>query len=154
MDRISEARRSWNMARIRSRNTKPEIKVRSILHRMGFRFRINVIDIPGKPDVVLPKYHSIILVHGCFWHRHPGCRYAYTPKSRIEFWENKFQDNIKRDEVVLRQLNESGWHVLRIWECEINNSEDLISRLILFLKPNYPARWGKQDISPSPKGPV
>jgi DNA mismatch endonuclease, patch repair protein len=126
------------MSRIRSRNTKPEIKVRSILHRLGFRFRINVTKIPGKPDIVLPKYYSVILVHGCFWHRHPGCKYAYTPKSRIDFWEKKFQDNIKRDEIVLKQLNESGWRVLRIWECEVDDAENLIKRLVFFLKPNHP----------------
>jgi DNA mismatch endonuclease (patch repair protein) len=92
-DTISPARRSWNMSRIRSKNTKPEIVVRSTLHKMGFRFRLHRKDLPGTPDIVLPKHNTVIFVQGCFWHRHQGCKYAYTPKSRAEFWEKKFAEN-------------------------------------------------------------
>ena len=121
MDKLSPEQRSWNMSRIRSSNTKPEIVIRSLLHRMGYRFRLHRKDLPGKPDIVLPKYKSVIFVHGCFWHRHKGCKYAYNPKSRQEFWENKFRANIKRDKEVKRQLQEKGWKVLVIWECELSN---------------------------------
>ncbi|HEY0980807.1 very short patch repair endonuclease, partial [Schlesneria sp.] len=85
-DRITKSHRSWNMSRIRSKDTSPELQVRSLLHGLGYRFRIHRIDLPGKPDIVLPRYRVAVLVHGCFWHRHPGCKYAYTPKSRIQFW--------------------------------------------------------------------
>jgi DNA mismatch endonuclease, patch repair protein len=135
MDRISEAKRSWNMSRIRSTNTKPEIRVRSVLHKFGFRFRINVKNIIGHPDIVLPKYKSVIFVHGCYWHRHPGCKFAYSPKSKIEFWEKKFRDNVQRDEVVLKQLLDSDWLVLRIWECEVEKTDELTNILVKFLKP-------------------
>ncbi|MBU1162905.1 MAG: DNA mismatch endonuclease Vsr, partial [Proteobacteria bacterium] len=87
MDIISKEKRSWNMSRIRGKDTKPEIIVRSMLHRMGYRFRLHRKDLPGKPDIVLPKYKTVIFVHGCFWHRHKGCKYAYTPKSRVKFWK-------------------------------------------------------------------
>lgn len=107
------------MSRIRGANTKTELIVRSMLHRMGYRFRILDKKLPGKPDIVLPKYRSVMFVNGCFWHRHPNCKYAYTPKSRIDFWNNKFNENIKRDEKNLRLLQESGWFTIIVWECEI-----------------------------------
>ena len=107
------------MSRIRGANTKTELIVRSMLHRMGYRFRILDKKLPGKPDIVLPKYRSVMFVNGCFWHRHPNCKYAYTPKSRIDFWNNKFNENIKRDEKNLRLLQESGWFTIIVWEYEI-----------------------------------
>lgn len=119
MDRLTSEKRSWNMSRIRGANTKTELIVRSMLHRMGYRFRILDKKLPGKPDIVLPKYRSVMFVNGCFWHRHPNCKYAYTPKSRIDFWNNKFNENIKRDEKNLRLLQESGWFTIIVWECEI-----------------------------------
>jgi DNA mismatch endonuclease (patch repair protein) len=125
MDRISEERRSWNMSRIRGKDTKPELVVRSFLHRMGYRFRLHRKDLPGKPDIVLPKHNTLIFVHGCFWHRHKGCKYAYMPKSRIGFWRDKFDGTIKRDMRHQEQLNEMGWKVHVIWECEIKNIETL-----------------------------
>jgi DNA mismatch endonuclease (patch repair protein) len=85
------------MSRIKDRNTKPEIIVRKALHRLGYRFRLHRKDLPGRPDIVLPKYKTVIFVHGCYWHRHKGCKYAYTPKSRVEFWERKFKENSERD---------------------------------------------------------
>lgn len=129
MDRISKEHRSWNMSQIKNRDTQPEKKVRTILHQMGFRFRLHQNDLPGKPDIVLPKYQIIIFVHGCFWHRHKGCRYAYTPKSRINFWTSKFSENINRDKRNARKLRRLGWHVWTVWECEIRDSHKLTRRL-------------------------
>ncbi|HBG05159.1 MAG TPA: very short patch repair endonuclease [Geobacter sp.] len=120
-DIISKERRSWNMSRIRAKNTKPEMVVRSALHKAGYRFRIHVPTLPGKPDIVLPKYKAVIFVNGCFWHRHLNCKHAYTPKSRQEFWQSKFQNNIARQEKVIHELHSLGWEVLLIWECEINS---------------------------------
>ena len=129
MDRISKEHRSWNMSRIKSRDTKPEMIVRSMLHRMGYRFRLHVKTLPGTPDIVLPKYKTVIFVHGCFWHRHKGCKYAYTPKSRQEFWQHKFDLNGKRDRLVRRLLRAVGWHVTVAWECEASDLSKLATRL-------------------------
>ncbi len=117
------------MSRIRSKNTGPEMIVRSALHRMGYRFRLHVRKLPGTPDIVLPKRRIAIFVHGCFWHRHPDCKYAYTPKSRPEFWLAKFRDNVARHDVVARQLADLGWTVLVIWECETVDREQFAARL-------------------------
>ena len=119
MDIISKEKRSWNMSRIKGSDTKPELYVRSFLHRNGFRFRVNRKDLPGKPDIVLPKYNTVVFVDGCFWHRHAGCKFAYSPKSNIKFWEKKFRDNKQRDELVNTELAQSNWKVIRIWECEV-----------------------------------
>ena len=119
VDRLTPEQRSWNMSRIRSKNTKPELIVRSLLHRMGFRFRLNRKDLPGRPDIVLPKYKTVIFVHGCFWHRHKGCKVATTPSTRREFWEKKFKDNVARDERNQRDLRQLGWHVYVLWECQV-----------------------------------
>lgn len=121
------------MSRIRDRNTNPERTVRSLLHQMGYRFRLNRKDLPGKPDIVLPKYHAVIFVHGCFWHRHQGCKYAYIPKTRMDFWENKFLKNMERDKIVRRSLIESGWRVLIIWECQIKDEKIIADVLARFL---------------------
>ena len=125
MDIISEEKRSWNMSRIRGKDTKPEIIVRSMLHKMGYRFSLHRKDLPGTPDIVLPKYKTAIFVHGCFWHRHKGCKYAYTPKSRIKFWKNKFIETVKRDKQHLKQLKENGWEVFIVWECETKDMDKL-----------------------------
>jgi len=121
VDRITEKHRSWNMSRIKSKDTKPELIVRSLLHRMGYRFRLHRKDLPGKPDIVLPKYKTVVFVHGCFWHRHPNCKYAYTPKSRQEFWKKKFRDNVKRYRAIAKELRNSGWKVLVVWECQLRD---------------------------------
>ena len=118
-DRITKEHRSWNMSRIKGSDTKPEKILRSALHRAGFRFRLHDKRLPGKPDIVLKKYNAVIFVHGCFWHRHKGCDKAYTPKSNIDFWEEKFRRNIERDKQKSKELSEQGWEVLTIWECEI-----------------------------------
>ncbi len=106
------------MSGIRSKNTRPEMIVRSWLHRNGYRFRLHRKDLPGKPDVVLPKYKTVIFVHGCFWHRHEGCKKATTPKNNKEFWEKKFSENMERDKVCYLKLKDLGWKVVVIWECE------------------------------------
>jgi DNA mismatch endonuclease (patch repair protein) len=124
-----DPKRSANMARIGPRNTAPEMAVRRLLHRMGYRFRIHRTDLPGTPDVVLPRHGVIFLIHGCFWHRHPGCRFAYTPKSRTEFWAKKFEGNVARDEKVRVELVKAGWRVCVIWECETKDLALLGRRL-------------------------
>ena len=129
MDRLTREQRSWNMSRIRGTDTKPEVRVRSVLHRMGYRFRLHCRKLPGKPDIVLPKFETVIFVHGCFWHRHPGCRLAYTPKSRVKFWTEKFQRNVERHTEVDEQLTELGWRVILIWECETKEEQTLRSLL-------------------------
>jgi len=129
VDRISEEKRSWNMSRIRSTNTQPEMVVRSFLHRKGFRFRLHQKNVFGKPDIILKKYKTAIFIDGCFWHRHKDCRFAYTPKSRINFWNKKFESNIKRDQKVNEILRKDGWNVLRIWECETKNKNILENSL-------------------------
>ena len=117
------------MSRIRAKDTKPEIIVRSLLHRMGYRFRLHRNDLPGKPDIVLPKYRTVIFVHGCFWHRHSKCRFAYMPKSRKEFWMNKFQTNRNRDRNNIHRLVSSGWGVVTVWECQLKQLPLLAKRL-------------------------
>lgn len=124
-DRISREHRSWNMSRIRGTNTKPELIVRSLLHRMGYRFSLHRKDLPGKPDIILPKYRTVIFVHGCFWHRHNGCRFTTTPATRPEFWRNKFAQNVARDLRDSALLRAKRWRVFTIWECESDNLEVL-----------------------------
>lgn len=121
------------MSRIRGKDTVPELTVRSLLHRLGYRFRIHYKDLPGHPDIVLPKYQAVIFVHGCYWHRHRGCKFAYNPKSRTDFWQEKFNKNIERDKKTVKALRQKGWHVLIVWECQISNEKSLITRLLRFL---------------------
>lgn len=129
MDNLSPERRSWNMSRIRGKDTKPELVVRSMLHRMGLRFRLHRKDLPGKPDIVLPKYRTVIFVHGCFWHRHRNCRFAYTPKTRQEFWQQKFVGTVERDKKKAKQLRRLGWRVMTVWECETRSPDKLEKQL-------------------------
>lgn len=129
VDKLTKERRSWNMQQVRSQDTKPEIAVRKLLHGKGYRFRLHKKNLPGRPDIVLPKYQIAIFVHGCFWHRHKGCSDASTPKSRTEFWNNKFKENVARDKKNQLALHAKGWRVLIIWECETSNSDLIIKRL-------------------------
>ncbi len=129
VDRISKEHRSWNMSRICAKNTKPEIAVRSFLHKHGLRFRLHRSDLPGTPDIVLPGRRVAIFVHGCFWHRHPQCKYAYSPKTRKQFWKKKFAENVQRDRTAARQLRQQGWQVIMVWECENLDPGLLLHRL-------------------------
>ena len=121
VDSLTKEQRSWNMSQIKGSNTKPEIIVRSFLHKEGFRFRLHVKDLPGKPDIALKKYMTAIFVDGCYWHRHQGCKLAYNPKSRKDFWQSKFEANIRRDREVNRMYKSIPWTLIRIWQCEVNN---------------------------------
>lgn len=121
------------MSRIRSTDTKPEIIVRSLLHRLGFRFRKNVKTLPGKPDIVLKKHNAIIFVHGCFWHRHKDCKRSKIPKSRQDYWKPKLEKNVLRDEQHINELKKQGWRVLTVWECEIKDKADLEKTITAFL---------------------
>ena len=127
--KVSE-QRSRNMSAIKSKNTKPEIKVRKILHSMGYRFRLHSKDLPGSPDIVLPKYKTVIFVHGCFWHRHENCKYASNPKTRKEFWNKKFTENKKRDSEIQEKIKILDWRSIVIWECETKNIENLRDKII------------------------
>ena len=111
--------RSYNMSQIRNKNTKPEELVRKYLFSQGFRYRKNDTRLPGKPDIVLPKYKTVIFVNGCFWHGHEGCKYFIWPKNNTDFWKNKISGNILRDAKTLKKLNAAGWRVITIWECEL-----------------------------------
>ena len=127
--KVSE-QRSRNMSAIKSKNTKPEIAVRKLLHSMGYRFRLHSKDLPGSPDIVLPKYKTVIFVHGCFWHRHENCKYASTPKTRKEFWNKKFTENKKRDSEIQEKIKILDWRSVVIWECETKNIENLRDKII------------------------
>ncbi len=128
-DHISAEKRSWNMRQVRNKNTTPEILTRSLMHAMGLRFRLHRKNLPGSPDIVLAKYRTVVFVHGCYWHRHPGCKYASTPKTNTAFWQNKFAQNVNRDTESCRKLKKSGWNVLIIWQCETKDIEKLRKRL-------------------------
>ena len=129
MDRHTPEQRHRNMAAVKGKNTKPEIAVRKLLHKLGYRFRLHRKDLPGKPDIVLPKYKTVIFIHGCFWHRHAGCKYASTPSSNAVFWEKKFEENVARDRKNIEKLETLGWKVIIIWGCEVNEEERVLSAL-------------------------
>ena len=121
MDNKTPKQRSLNMSRIKRRNTKPELKVRKYLHAQGLRYRLNKPKLPGKPDIIFNKYKTVVFIDGCFWHRHKGCKYSYNPKTRVDFWQEKFEKNIIRAKTVNRELGKLSWKIIRIWECEIND---------------------------------
>jgi DNA mismatch endonuclease (patch repair protein) len=133
LDKFDRNKRSWVMGRVKSKDTKPEVLVRSILHRLGFRFRKNRTDLPGRPDIVLPKHHKVILVHGCFWHGHRKCKRAIRPSSNKAFWERKLNTNMTRDRRNIRLLKQGGWHVLVIWTCQLGCITTIACRLEDFL---------------------
>jgi DNA mismatch endonuclease, patch repair protein len=139
MDHLSKEKRSWNMSRIGAKDTKPELIVRSLLHRMGFRFRLNgkvskkIYSkgvLPGKPDIVLTKYKTVIFVHGCFWHRHEGCKRCSTPTGNKQYWQRKFEYNVAHDKQVQDELSQLGWKSFVIWECEIKANLQKVSEVI------------------------
>jgi DNA mismatch endonuclease (patch repair protein) len=115
--------RSYNMSRIKDKNTKPEMLVRKFLHANGFRYRLHVRNLPGKPDIVLPKYNTVIFVHGCFWHGHKGCKYFTVPKTRTEWWLHKINGNIKNDNKAVKTLKKQGWKVIYLWQCNLRGKK-------------------------------
>lgn len=124
------------MSRIRSGNTKPELTVRRFLHARGFRYRLRVKDLPGKPDIVFPKLKTVVFIHGCFWHGHDGCRFFVVPKTRTDWWLNKIQKNQLNDLKVAEQLRDAGWHILQLWECELKggNADRRLNELQIALR--------------------
>lgn len=134
-DTLPPERRTWNMSRIRSQHTKPELIIRSLLHRAGFRFRISNKTLPGSPDIVLPKYKTAIFVHGCFWHRHENCAKARMPSSNQDYWRDKFARNMARDTAAVKELEALQWRVIALWECDIlRDPLTVLERLISALK--------------------
>jgi DNA mismatch endonuclease (patch repair protein) len=129
MDVVSPAHRSMMMRRIRGKGTKPELVVRKAAHKLGYRFRLHKTELPGTPDLVFSSRNVAVFVHGCFWHRHQDCRYCYNPKSNIEFWKEKFKNNVARDERAKRELERLGWRVAIIWECETADPNGLDRKL-------------------------
>lgn len=119
VDFLTPTQRSERMSRIRSRDSQPELALRRVLHRLGLRYKLHTKDLPGKPDLVFPRYRAVVFVHGCFWHRHEGCNIATTPKSNTPFWVEKFGKNVMRDTRVAAQLKGLGWNVFVAWECEL-----------------------------------
>lgn len=130
-DIVDKQTRSRMMSRIRGRDTIPEVALRRSLHRKGFRFRLHSRRLPGKPDLVLAKYNAVVFVHGCFWHRHAGCRFTTTPASNIDFWREKFSNTVKRDALTCEMLRSEGWRIATVWECSLRKAMlDVSSRLL------------------------
>jgi DNA mismatch endonuclease (patch repair protein) len=132
-DRLTPEQRSAHMRRIRKRDTKPEIMVRQIAHKLGYRFRLHRRDLPGSPDVVFPRHRKVVFVHGCFWHQHEGCRLKRQPKSRLDYWLPKLARNVERDVEARLNLTKLGWQDLVIWECETKDTAAIEGRLKQFL---------------------
>jgi DNA mismatch endonuclease (patch repair protein) len=139
VDIVDTATRSRMMAGIKGKNTKPEKLVRSLLHRQGFRFRLNVRELPGKPDIVLPRYHAVIFVNGCFWHGHDCVRFKW-PKTRTDFWQHKIEGNRSNDQKVIQALLSKGWRVSTIWECALRGNSMTIEAVV-----NSMEEWLKSD---------
>lgn len=137
-DRLTPEKRSWNMSHIRGKDTAIEVRVRKYLFGLGYRYRKNDKRLPGKPDIVLPKYRTVIFIHGCFWHRHPDCKDATTPKTRTDFWTEKFSRNVENDRKHKEQLEADGWKVITLWECEINKKfEETMNRVLCELTRSF-----------------
>lgn len=132
-DTVSAAKRSEIMSAIRPANTQPELRLRSVLHRQGYRYRVNVHALPGRPDLVFPSRRKVIFVNGCFWHRHHGCRYATLPKSRVDYWTAKFAATVERDKRNAAALRRLGWKSLVVWECELRQIDRVLARVVRFL---------------------
>lgn len=133
MDTLTSEQRSERMSRVRSQDTKPELTVRRLVHSLGYRYRLHDSCLPGTPDLVFSGRKRVIFVHGCFWHRHQGCKLARLPKSRLEFWGPKLEANRKRDEASVRSLQEIGWDVLTVWECQVKDTAALADTIKDFL---------------------
>ena len=154
MDRVTPAQRSRNMSRVRGKDTGPELAVRRLAHRLGFRFRLHRKDLPGRPDLVFAKHRLVVFVHGCFWHRHEGCRRATRPSSRTDFWDAKFAATVARDAAQRRMLEDAGWRVLTLWECEVKDEAFVAAALHASTarsrKPT-PADRAKRPTRPPPR---
>lgn len=135
----SQETRSYNMSRIKAKDTKPELLVRKYLFCKGFRYRVNVKDLPGKPDIVLPKYKTVIFIHGCFWHGHEGCKYFVIPKTRTEWWTEKIRKNKERDQQEHEALRKTGWNIITVWECQLKprKREQTLEGILLLLQKIY-----------------
>lgn len=150
VDFLSPAARSERMSRIRSSNTSPEIALRKALHALGLRFRLHRKDLPGKPDIILPRYKTAVFVHGCFWHRHAGCKIATTPKSNTQFWVEKFDRNVARDNRSRALLEARGWKVIVVWECELGSTRkaaEAAQRVAHDIRPNA-GKSGFENLEP------
>ncbi len=135
-DHLSREKRSWNMSQIKAENTKPELTFRSLLHKQGYRYSLFRKDLPGKPDLTMKKYKSVIFIHGCFWHRHKNCKRATTPKSNTTYWNAKFKRNVDRDKENIIKLKRMGWRVFVIWECELKNPKETLNKIIKQINQN------------------
>jgi DNA mismatch endonuclease (patch repair protein) len=133
MDHLTKEKRSWNMSRIRSKDTGPEVVFRRLIHRAGFRYRLHVKTLPGKPDLVLKKYKTVVFIHGCFWHKHEGCKRGNKPKSNNGYWDAKLNRNVERDKENTRRLQADGWNVLVIWECELKDLDSVMKKFLTFI---------------------
>jgi DNA mismatch endonuclease (patch repair protein) len=145
MDRLTVGRRSWLMSRVRSKNTTPELIVRQSLTRLGYRYRLHVRDLPGKPDIVFRGRKRAIFVHGCFWHQHPGCSKARLPNSRQSYWGPKLARNRERDEQAAAAIEARGWKIAVVWQCETRDAKSLVRRLVEFLGPPSHAKRRPSD---------
>lgn len=143
-DIYTPEKRSAVMARVRGSNTKPEVRVRSLLHRLGYRFRLHRKDLPGRPDIVLPKHRAVVFVHGCFWHRHPACKKATLPKNNREEWEAKLARNVERDAENVDALEQAGWSVGIVWECDSRDPGAIVSSLVNTI-PDIRDRYERTD---------
>lgn len=152
-DIVDQQTRSRMMAGIRGKNTRPELVLRQALHARGFRFRLHPKNVPGRPDLVLAKHRAVVFVHGCFWHRHEGCRYVTTPSTRPEFWKAKFEANVLRDRAVQTTLMDAGWRVATVWECALRKQDQVaasVDALSAWLNSNdQRIEIGQEDESPS-----
>lgn len=141
MDTLSPKKRAWVMSRVGSKNTKPELLIRTVLHRQGYRYKLNDKALPGKPDLTFPRHRLAVFIHGCFWHRHKNCRRATMPKSNQEFWQNKFTTNQRKDARAKRRLNAQGWRTLTVWECQImRDPQKAAARITRTLPPLPPKK--------------
>ena len=143
-DPLSPAARSALMAKVRGKNTRPEMLVRKLLHKHGYRYRLHRQDLPGWPDIVFPSRRAVVFVHGCFWHRHPGCVKTTMPTARHAFWREKFRTNVERDRRVLSELSQAGWKTMVVWECETSRPPRLLKRLQHFLEREFRSRGNRR----------
>jgi DNA mismatch endonuclease (patch repair protein) len=149
MDTVTPDTRSRMMAAVRGKNTKPELAVRSLVHALGFRFRLHRTDLAGTPDLVFPRLRCVILVHGCFWHRHPSCPATTTPKENAEYWATKFRRNVERDRAAAKELRARGWQVLVIWECQTRDAPRVRQKLKRFLVRQNGRAADRQNARPT-----